>query len=68
MLSSLVRHFPKYNILIIGGDMNALIGKDRNNKFWLGNSPNRNKEYLIVFALKNSLTYLNTKLQKKERS
>ena len=27
----LVRHIPKHNVLIIGGAMNAQIGKDENN-------------------------------------
>ena len=31
-LSSLVRNIPKHNELVIGGDMNAQIGKNRNNK------------------------------------
>ena len=31
-LSSLVRSIPKYNLLIIGGDMNAQIEKNRHNK------------------------------------
>ena len=30
-LSSLVRSIPKHNLLVIGGDMNAQIGKNRNN-------------------------------------
>ena len=32
-LSSLVRSIPKHNLLVIGGDMNAQIGKSRNNKY-----------------------------------
>ena len=32
-LSSLVRSIPKHNLLVIGGDMNAQIGKNRNNKY-----------------------------------
>ena len=31
-LSSLVRSIPKHNMLVIGGDMNAQIGKNGNNK------------------------------------
>ena len=44
-LSSLFRHIPKYNVLIISGDMDAHIGKYENNKFCLYNSPNKNGEY-----------------------
>ena len=41
-LSSLVRSIPKHNLLVIGGDMNAQIGKNRNNKYSLHNTSNRN--------------------------
>ena len=41
-LSCLVRSIQKHNVLIIGGDMNAQIGKNVNNKFSLHNSSNRN--------------------------
>ena len=34
-LSSLVRSIPKHNVLIIGGDMNAQIGKNGNHKYSL---------------------------------
>ena len=37
-LSSLVRNIPKYNVLVIGGDMNAQIGKNRNIKYSLHNT------------------------------
>ena len=43
-LSSLVCSISKYNILIIGGNMNAQIGKNVNHKFSLHNSSNRNGE------------------------
>ena len=59
-LSSLVRSVPKHNVLVIGGDMNAQIGKNVNNKFSLHNLSNRN------FTLENRLTSLNTKFQKKK--
>ena len=36
-LSSLVRSIPKYNVLLVGGDINAQIGKNVNNKFSLHN-------------------------------
>ena len=60
-LSSLVWHIPKH-ILIIGGDINAQIGKiDKNNKFCLHNLSNGNGEYLADFSLENRLACLNTK-------
>ena len=65
-LSSLVHSVPKYNILIIRGDMNAHIGKNVNNKFRLYNSSNRNGEHPTDFILENWLTCLNTKFQKRK--
>ncbi len=43
----------KHNVLIIGGDMNAQIGKDWNNKFFLHNSPNIIGKYLANFSFEN---------------
>ena len=64
-LFSLVHSIPKH-VIIIGGDMNAQISKDENNKFCWHNSSNRNAEYLINFSLENGLTCLKTKLRKKK--
>ena len=63
-LSSLVCCIPKHNVLIIGGDMNAQISKNVNNKFSLHNLSNRNGERFTDFILENRLTCLNTKFQK----
>ena len=52
-LSSLVCSIPKYNVLIIGGDMNAHIGKNVNHKFSLHILSNRDGEHLTDFMLKN---------------
>ena len=65
-LSSLVRSIPKHNLLVIGGDMNAQIGKNRNNKYSLHNASNRNGQHLIDFMIENRLTCLNTNFQKRE--
>ena len=65
-LSSLVRSIPKHNLLVIGGDMNAQIGKNRNNKYSLHNTSNRNGQHLIDFMIGNRLTCLNTNFQKRE--
>ena len=46
-LSSLVR-----NIVIVGGDMNAQVGKNANHKFNLHDSSNRNRKHLTDFTLK----------------
>ena len=64
-LSSLVRSIPKHNMLVIGGDMNAQIGKNGNNKYSLHNTPNRNGQHLTDFMIENRLACLNTNYQKK---
>ena len=63
-LSSFVCSIPKHNILVIGGDMNAQIGKNVNDIFSLHNSSNKNGEHLTDFTIENRLTCLNTKFQK----
>ena len=65
-LSSLVRSIPKHNLLVIGGDMNAQIGKNRHNKYRLHCASNRNGQHLIDFMIENRLTCLNTNFQKRE--
>ena len=62
-LSSLVHSIPKYNVLVIGGDMNAQIGKN-GNKYSLHNMSNRNGQHLTDFLIENSLTFLNTNNKK----
>ena len=64
-LSSLVRSIPKHNMLVIGGDMNAQIGKNGNNKYCLHNTSNRNAQHLTDFMIENRLACLNTNYQKK---
>ena len=65
-LSSLLRSIPKHNLLVIGGDMNTQIGKNRNNKYSLNNTSNRNGQHLIDFMIESRLTCLNTNFQKRE--
>ena len=60
-LSSLVRSTPKHNILVIGGGINAQIGKNVSRKFSLHDSSNRNRECQTDFMLENRFTCLNTK-------
>ena len=64
-LSSLVRSIPKHNMLVIGGDMNAQIGKNGNNKYSLHNTSNRNGQHLTDFMIENRLACLNTNYQKR---
>ena len=64
-LSSLVHNIPKH-ILIIGRNMNAQIGKNRNHKYSLHNSSNKNGQNLTNFMTENRLTCLKTNFQKRE--
>ena len=65
-LSSQVHSIPKHNLLVIGGDMNAQIGKNKNNKYRLHNTSNRKGPRLTDFMIENGLTCLNTNYQKGE--
>ena len=65
-LFSLVRSIPKRNVLVIGGDMNAQIGKNGNNKYSLHNTSNRNGQHLTESMMANRLTCLNTNYKKRE--
>ena len=67
-LYSLVQRIPKHKFLIISGDMNAQIGKDRKNKFCLRNSSDRNGVYLNDFSHENRLGRFNTKFQKRKEN
>ena len=62
---SVVRSIPKHIVLVIGGDMNAKIGKNGNHKYSLHNS-NRNGQHQTDFTIENRLTCLNTNFQKRE--
>ena len=65
-LSSLVRSIPKHNLLVIGGDMNAQIGTNGNNRYSFHNTSNRNGQHLTYFMMEIRLTCLNTNYQKRE--
>ena len=65
-LSFLVRSIPNHNVLVIGEDMNAQIGKNGKHKFSLHNSSNRNGLHLTDFMMENRLTCLNTNFQKRK--
>ena len=65
-LFSCVTSVPKHDVLIIGGDMNAHLGRDKSyHKFSFHETTNRNGEYLNTFLLKTNLICLNTRFQKK---
>ena len=61
-----MRSIPKHNMLVIGGDMNAQIGKNGNNKYSLHNTSNRNGQHLTDFMIENRLACLNTNYQKRK--
>ena len=65
-LSSLVHSIPRHNVLDIGGDMNAQIGKNENTKFRKHNFLKRNGQHLTDFTQENRLTCLNIKFQKRK--
>ena len=65
-LSSLVSSIPKYNMLVIGGDTNAQIEKNRNNKYSLHNTKNRNAQHLTDFMI-DKINMPQYKLPKKGR-
>ena len=65
-LSSLVHSIQKHNVLVIGRDTNAQIGKKGNNKYSLHNTSNRNGQHLTDFMIENRLTCLNANFQKRE--
>ena len=58
----LVRHISKHNILIISFQ----VGRGKNNRSCLHNSPKRDEEYLIDFSSKSKQVGLNIKFQKTE--
>ena len=65
-LSSLVSTIHMHEVLIIDGGMNAELGKDKKDNFYLHNSSKRNGEQLREYSQENRSTCLNTKLQKRE--
>ena len=65
-LSSLVHSIPKHDVLVIGGDKNAQIGINKNNKYSLHNTSNRNGQHLTDFMIEKRLTCLNTNYQKRK--
>ena len=65
-LSSFVRSIPKQNVLGIGRDMNAQIGKNGNHKYSLHNLSNTNGQHLTYFTIENRLIFLNTNFQKRD--
>ena len=63
---SLLCAASRNNVIVIGGDMNAQIGKNENHKYSLHNSPKRNGQHLTDFTRKK-INMPKYKLSKKKR-
>ena len=59
----LTRAVPKHNVLVIGGDMNAQLGKTETHKHAFHDNTNRNRNHLSAFIEENELLCLSTKFQ-----
>ena len=64
-LSTVVRQVPKHNVLVLGGDMNAQLGKYDGYIHSYHEVSNRNGKKLHDFLKENKLICLNTKYQRK---
>ena len=62
----LVHFIPKHNIRLICRYMSAQIGKDENSKFSSPISSNGNEQHLTELSLKNRLTFIYSKFQKRD--
>ena len=65
-LSNLVKAVPKHNIKIIGGDMNAKLGRSDVNRLTYGESTNRNGKMLTDFMRECDFIAMNTRFQKRK--
>ena len=66
-LSSLDQHIPKQNVLIIGEDMNAQIGKNENNKFLLTQLAQTEIMNILQIFHSRTVLYAQTLNSKKRR-
>ena len=64
-ITSYTRHIPKHNVLVIGGDFNAHIGKENGYKYSFHKTTNRNGNMFTNFIHENNLLCLNTHFQKR---
>ena len=64
-LTSYTRHIPKHNVLVIGGDFNAHLGKENGYIYSFHINTNRNGNMLKNFIHENNLLCLNTHFQKR---
>ena len=64
-LTCLTRQIPKHNVLIIGGDLNAHLGKDSGYKYAYHQTTNRNGQMLKDYLQENNMLCLNTHFQKR---
>ena len=64
-LTCLTRQIPKHNVLIIGGDLNAHLGKDSGYTYAYHQTTNRNGQMLKDYLQENNMLCLNTHFQKR---
>ena len=64
-LTCLTRQIPKHNVLIIGVDLNAHLGKDSGYKYAYHQTTNRNGQMLKDYLQENNMLCLNTHFQKR---
>ena len=64
-ITSYTRHIPKHNVLVIGGDFNAHLGKENGYKYSFHITTNRNGNMLKNVIHENNLLCLNTHFQKR---
>ena len=64
-VTCITRQIPKHNVLIIGGDLNAHLGKDCGYKYAYHQTTNRNGQMLKDYLQENNMLCLNTHFQKR---
>ena len=65
-LSFLVWQIPKYNVLILDGEINAHVKKVENDESGLDNSSSSPGKNAVEFTFENKLVWLITKFQKRD--
>lgn len=64
-LANLIKEVPKHNVILVGGDMNAQIGKDDCKGTYYHDTTNRNGHLLLELMSECGMVNLMTKYQKR---
>ena len=67
MLQDAIRQLPKYNFVVIDGDMNAQVGSEDIGGFSFHDKTNRNGIFLLDLTKETELVSRSTKFQKKRK-